>query len=221
MSNIHKIDGQRFGRLTVVAINCRKKYPCGSTGYMWRCVCDCGKETIVEGRALKAGITKSCGCLVVEVTRARSAKHGFATRKNMAPEYHPWNSMMQRCLNPKSDSYYLYGARGITVCDRWRDIREFIKDMGARPGPQYSLDRIDNNKGYIPGNVRWALAKNQANNRRDNRLIEYRGKLKSIQSHCDECGIGRGAFSTRILKGWSVDKALSTPVKKYRQRTKF
>jgi len=218
MNNAIKMTGRRFERLTVVAFGEHKKYPCGSTGYMWLCECDCGKKTTVEGRALRAGITKSCGCLTSDVTRARSTKHGHAKRGNISPEYYSWSAMMQRCLNPKSDSYYLYGARGITICERWRDIHEFIKDMGPRPGPQYSLDRIDNNKGYTPGNMRWALSKNQANNRRNNRLIEYHGKLKSIQNHCDEHGVGRGAFQSRILNGWSVDKALSTPVKKYKQR---
>jgi hypothetical protein len=151
-----ELSGRRFGRLVVRAYAGAKR---------WDCVCDCGSHTVVWGGHLRRGETKSCGCLHRELAKACATKHGmYGTR-----EYRSWQGMKQRCCNPEHVAYESYGGRGITVCEEWRlSFEAFFADMLERP-PGTSLDRINNDGNYEPGNCCWSDAKQQAENRRPQR----------------------------------------------------
>ena|SRR6266481_988599 len=152
--------GRRFGFLTVVS---RAKVNGLRT---WLCECDCGRLTYATTNKLNADIKKSCGCMRFEMIDAAKRKHG----RSGTPEHQVWKGMTKRCTNRNSKDYEEYGARGIAVCDEWRkSFRAFFDHIGPRPTPQHSLDRIDNARGYEPGNVRWATPKEQSNNRRARR----------------------------------------------------
>jgi len=133
---------------------------------------------------------------------------------NDIPEYVIWCLMKDRCFNPNAESYKLYGGRGIRVCDEWNvSFDAFFAHIGPRPTTEHQIDRIDNNKGYEPGNVRWATRKEQCRNRRSNRLITCNGQTKTLAEWAEVSGIDRKTISDRIdVSGWSPEQALSTPV---------
>ena len=198
--------GQKFGRLIVIKKMANNKH----RQSMWLCRCDCGKEKIICGGDLKNGHTRSCGCF----NREKITKHGHYQNNKKSQIYSSWDSMIGRCTNPNDRDYRNYGGRGITVCERWRKFVNFLKDMGEHPTDKHSIDRIDNDKGYCQSNCRWALPKEQARNRRTNRLISHGGRTLCLIEWAEECNIRYRTLHHRIFTlKWSIEKALTTPVK--------
>lgn len=129
----------------------------------WLCRCDCGSEVVVRAQSLLSGNTKSCGCQHAQ----GKVVHGHARAKHHEPEYAIWTAMKNRCGNPSDKAWKNYGGRGIRVCERWRNsYLAFISDVGRRPSPELSIDRINNDGNYEPGNVRWATREQQQANKR-------------------------------------------------------
>lgn len=135
-------------------------------------------------------------------------KHGLSRTQ----EYRAWQQMRLRCLNPEHHNYPDYGGRGITVCDEWRhDPRPFFEHIGPKPTPQHELDRIDNDRGYEPGNVRWVTREVNSRNRRSNRWIECNGISKTVAEWVKMTGIPEYTIRRRIDSGWSPESAITTP----------
>lgn len=205
MKRRENLIGMRYGRLTVTSLVGARRCICR---------CDCGTEKSVDRGNLKSGCSQSCGCLRKEVARKEKTKHGHTVGRLMTKEYRAWKDMKNRCINPRVDSYKHYGARGITVCERWlNSFENFIADMGKAP-QGHVLDRKDNNHGYSPENCRWVTPVKSSQNRRCCVPVEFNGKKMPLSQFCREMGLPYGVISLRIRRGWTVDSALSTPPKR-------
>lgn len=161
---------ERFGRLVVLAHDHDHYTPGGKKKPMVSCQCDCGSSTVASLYDIRSGRTRSCGCLMVEKTVKRSTRHGAAAGGVKTPEYQAWRHMLTRGRNPNATRADRYVLRGITVCDEWlpggdgKGFERFLAHVGSKPSPKHSLDRIDNESGYRPGNVRWATQSEQMRN---------------------------------------------------------
>ncbi len=194
-----------FGRLTVIE---RTQGPNRNVHYL--CRCECGENVIVAGSNLTASKQRSCGCLQREHAGEHSRTHG----RSRTPEYNIWSCLITRCENRSSARYADYGGRGVAVCQRWRNSFEaFFEDMGLRPSPQHSIDRFPDNDGpYSPENCRWATAKEQMRNKRNNRQLTFRGETLIVSEWAERIGIQRNTIHRRLGLGWTVEEALTTPV---------
>ena len=193
--------GEQFGRWVVL-----KRI--SSIKYLVRC--SCGTEKEVWYSNLTSGVSRSCGCLRSEFNLHTKTKHGMSH----TPEYRAWRGIWDRCLNPKNSSYQYYGARGITVCREWKLFENFLKDMGRRPSRSHSIERKKNNLGYHPKNCKWALPAEQNLNKRNVVLVRWDGKEVPMVLVARRLGIGISVVRNRIHYGWSLDRALKTPVRK-------
>jgi hypothetical protein len=195
------LTGQTFGRLTVIEYAGSDK----KGNAHWRCVCTgpgCNmREVTVYGTSLRSGASRSCGCLKV--------KHGLTHH----PLYPVWNAMIRRCTNPNDAGYPAYGGRGVMVCPEWLESPEaFIRDMGLRPSPGHSIDRIDVDGPYAPWNCRWATREEQDRNLRRNVWIEYRGVRLIAADWARELGISHGTLAKRLQLKWAPEQVLTTGV---------
>ncbi len=210
MPKLIDLTGKKFGRLTVLGRtkNSKKRY------VEWKCRCECGAITVVQGGNLKNGATKSCGCLANILSKKRKLIHGMS----YTPEYIIWNNMKNRCLNPKDKNYKNYGGRGIKIYPEWiESFQTFLDYVGLRPTPKHMIERIDNNKGYFPGNVTWALRKEQNNNKRNNHPITIGKITLNICQWGRKMGIDPTIISVRINRlGWPPEKAVLQPIKHYK-----
>lgn len=146
--------------------------------------------------------------------RARNYRHGYKTAGKYSSEYSIWMNMRARCRNPKNNRYHLYGARGISVCQRWEvDFLNFLEDMGRRPSTDHSIDRIDNNGNYTPDNCRWATRSEQARNTRSSRFLEFKGRRLTLTEWAQEIGMDRRSLHLRLKSGWSIERALTEPIR--------
>lgn len=196
--------GGKFGDLTIVELT-----KIGRVG--WRCMakCKCGKTITIPAGRISSGHQKSCGC--------RRTIHGMV----YTPEYKIWSGVLERCLNRNSTGFHSYGGRGITVCERWiASFEMFLSDVGKRPSPDHSLDRINNDGNYEPDNVRWATAKEQGRNRRFNRIITAFGKTLCIAEWSELNGIPHNTICSRLEDGWPNEEAVTTPARRKKSAPK-
>lgn len=198
------ISGKRFGRLLVL-----NRQGVKSAQIAWLCICCCGNRLVVPGRDIRSGHTRSCGCLRRETSASRQTTHGASETE----EFKIWTSMKTRCENENASGYAAYGARGVQVCAAWQRFKVFLADMGFRPSKAHTLDRIDPAGHYEPGNVRWALPEQQANNKRTNRVIEVFGKRLTVAQWARERDLPYFTLLARLKLGWSPERALTTPMK--------
>lgn len=207
--------GQKIGRWTVI----ERDMTLSSSRAYWICECECGNIKSVMGKYLRNKQSKSCGCLKEEKLKINGLKHNMRHTRF----YSIWANMKSRCTNQNSEAYKDYGQRGIKICDRWNEFNNFYKDMYSsyQDALQYNenimIDRIDNDGDYEPDNCRWASIIEQNNNKRNNRLYSYKGNTLTISEWSNNLNIPYQTLLNRFNSGWSVERALTLPV---RRRTK-
>lgn len=208
MGKLKDLTGYRVGRLTVI----ERKGSDKNKKALWLCRCECGNEKIISSnRLLNKKPTLSCGCLAKEILIKRNTTHGLT--KKQARLYNTWGGMKERCFNNLATEYKNYGARGISVCDEWKNnfvkFYEWAMENGYKDN--LTIERIDVNKGYEPSNCTWITKAEQAFNKRNSRLISFKGENKALQYWCNKYNLNRGMVRTRLKLGWDVEKAFFEP----------
>jgi hypothetical protein len=195
------LTNEKFGRLTVLQHVGKN----GTTRHHFLCRCDCGKQRIVDGNSLRNRRTFSCGCWAKE----KKTKHGGYIGRKPSPELHTYYTAKDRCNNPRCKDYRNYGGRGIEF--RFASFLEFLAEVGERPSPQHSLDRINNDGHYEPGNVRWVLIVTQARNKRTNRMIRIGGTEMCVSEWALRNKLRPNAVFLRLMNGWCEECAVTLP----------
>lgn len=191
--------GMKFGRLTVVRLVSKRS--------LWECSCECGGTTTQRGNVLTSGRVCSCGCFRRELLPRWSTLHGATDTR----EFSIWKGIRKRCENERCAAYRHYGGRGIRMCERWSLFANFLADMGPCP-PYHSIDRIDNDGNYEPGNCRWATQKTQVRNRQRTFTVEFYGRRMSLAEACEIAKQPYGRVRDRLkLLGWPTERALREP----------
>lgn len=200
--------GERHGRWEIVEFVVVKNLKS-----MWLCKCDCGKEKILFLDRFKQ--SNSCGCLARELAKIQMTTHGYS--KLGMKEYKAWSSMKERCLNPNNKRFHSYGGRGIKICERWlNSFPDFFQDMGNAP-IGFQLERKDNQGNYEPENCKWASRVEQANNKRNNRLITFMGKTQTVAEWSRETGLGFGIIHQRIARKCPIDRLFAPVSERYKR----
>jgi len=193
-----KLEGIKFGKLTVLN---RTR---GNNGNVaWVCKCDCGNTTIVYTSDLTTGHTKSCGC-----------SHNGHPTHNMTytPIYKIWKHMKSRCYNPHNNRYEFYGAKGITVCNKWLHFEGFYEDMGSTYSKGLSIDRINVNGNYEPSNCKWSTDLEQANNKTNSIMLTFNNETNSLQNLCRKYKLPSNTIKYRLKAGYTVQQAFKIPI---------
>lgn len=176
--------------------------------------CDCGNLIQKKYSEIKYGSYKSCGC---QRWNGNRKTHGMTGE----PEHKAWVKMRERCNNPREIGYARYGGRGIKVCSRWAEsFDNFFDDMGLKPSPKHSIDRIDNDKDYSPDNCRWATRTEQCRNRRSNVVLEYNGERKILREWSEQTGVSETLLRGRLRRGWSIKDSFEKEKRMWQVTTK-
>lgn len=203
--------GDKYGKLTLIEPYTRVN-PKGRKFSAWNCLCDCGNTHKADASNLKQGAVKHCKACRLERISKDHKTHGMSGHKGKGAVkvYYTWQAMKRRCFYPKDSRYAEYGGRGITVCPAWRDsFEQFLADVGEPPTKDHTIERIDYNGNYEPGNVRWSTKTEQANNKRNNRLIEWNGKQQTMPEWCRELNLDFARTNARYKRTKDVAFAFS------------
>ena len=205
-SHIKDLTGLKFGRLTVISRAEDYIDPKGNKTICWLCKCECGKTVVTRGGRLKSGHTKSCGCMkhAPEPFIGGAIKHGLRNTRI----YTIWCSMKRRCYAATSQNYYKYGGRGIDICDEWINdpVAFYTWSINNGYADDLSIDRIDNDKGYSPGNCRWTTNDVQARNKRNNHYLIFNGKSMTIKDYSTLVNICEKTIRRNLRKGLTPDE---------------
>jgi len=205
------LSGRVFGQLQALSRVKRDRHAAGPRNVVWHCLCSCGAETTARSDKLLSGRTVTCG---------DHSRHPPPYRHALT--YGSWRGMLWRCHDPRGKNWRLYGSRGVEVCERWTGrggFENFFSDMGPRPSAQHSIDRLDNNKGYEPGNCRWATRIEQRRNQRKSLFLEIDGERVSLAEFCEKTGRDYSVVAGRLKIGWSQEDAISRPVRQKAKST--
>lgn len=206
--------GRKYGRLTIKSVFKDEK----KNEYRCICECECGATKNANLTCVQSGVTRSCGCLQNEVRGKASITHHLSTTK----EHKAWRHIKGRCLNKNSHAYSEYGERGIQICERWKDSFEnFYEDMGPAPSSNHSIDRIDVNGNYEPGNCRWATRKEQNRNKRNTAYITYHGETRSLPEWADLLGVSSGKLRRAYNSGADMGKYIDNIRKGHLKRIPY
>ena len=203
------ISGEKYGFLQAVEYRGRTKH--NQAIWLFRCTAEgCGNEVEMPAHVVKSGNTKSCGCMTKKLKSISKTTHGASS----SSVYGSYKSMLRRCNDPKNRMFHRYGGRGITVCERWlgpQGAANFLADMGEKPSPRHTIERINNDGPYSPENCRWATMAEQSENRATTRLIAVGEALMSQAAWDRTLGNGLNIVGDRIRRGWSAEEAVTTP----------
>jgi len=210
--------GKKYNRLTVVGFE-RKASGSRTTCWYWRVRCDCGNERIAAPLKVLTGKTKSCGCMKVERMKTYTEKYRTTHGGRHERLYRIWRGMKSRCHDQNNKDYVNYGARGIVVCDEWKNDYAAFRAWAYENGyaDNLTIERKDYNSDYCPDNCTWIPLEDQAKNRRGNVVVEYDGKTWILSELCDEKGLPYGTIHHRLkFYGWPIERAIEEPIHPYK-----